>query len=82
MDVDNLLDCKNVADIADKLRNELIGNMQKCTQEIDEYDWAPIRMAKQYVCENYQKPITLDEVAQIVNMNPVYFSSFIRKRQG
>ena len=82
IDVDNLLDCKDVGEIADKLRKDLIGNMQKCAQEIDEYDWAPIRMAKQYVCENYQKSITLDQVAQIVNMNPVYFSSFFKKKTG
>ena len=57
IDVDNLLDCKNVADIADKLRKDLIGNMQKCAQEIDEYDWAPIRMANNTFARIIKSPL-------------------------
>lgn len=42
-------------------------------------DNKPIRVAKQYVADNYQKQISLDDIAKIVYLNPVYFSVIFKK---
>jgi two-component system response regulator YesN len=42
----------------------------------------PIRLAKQYVIENYMNPISLEDVANIVHLNPVYFSVIFKKEVG
>lgn len=39
----------------------------------------PIRQAKQYIQENYMKPITLDEVSSLVGFNATYFSTIFKK---
>ncbi len=42
----------------------------------------PVRDAKKYVEENFSKKITLDEVAAIVDLNPVYLSVVFKKETG
>ncbi|MDR1718673.1 MAG: AraC family transcriptional regulator [Dysgonamonadaceae bacterium] len=48
------------------------------TDEIN--DSRIVKKALTYLQENYQRPIKLDEVASLVNMTPVSFSRFIKKR--
>lgn len=59
------------------------------TEEYDRYmklktnrDSKPIRLAKQYINENYNKTITLEEVSSIIGFNPAYFSSMFKKETG
>lgn len=42
----------------------------------------PIRIAKQYIAENYKELISLDDIANIVHLNPVYFSVIFKKEVG
>lgn len=42
----------------------------------------PIREAKQYIQQNYMKPITLKEVSSFVGFNDSYFSSLFKKECG
>ena len=39
----------------------------------------PVRMAQQYVEEHYQEKILLEDVAEAVGLNPVYFSALFKK---
>ena len=39
----------------------------------------PIRTAQQYVEEHYQEKILLEDVADVVGLNPVYFSALFKK---
>jgi AraC-like DNA-binding protein len=41
-----------------------------------------IEIIKNYIQKNYQKDIQLDDVAGILNLNPVYIGSFFKKRTG
>lgn len=41
-----------------------------------------IRVIYEYVQENYQAKISLNEMARLVNMSPVSFNRFIKKRTG
>lgn len=46
------------------------------------YDTKPIRTAKQYIQENYMRPISLEEVSLAVGFNASYFSSLFKKETG
>jgi len=45
-------------------------------------DTKPIRLAKQYIQQNYMKPISLEEVSGIVGFNATYFSTLFKKENG
>ncbi len=38
-----------------------------------------VRTALRYIDQHYQEVLTLDMVAQVVNLNPVYFSNMFKK---
>ncbi len=42
----------------------------------------PIRLAKQYINENYNKTISLENVSNHIGFNPAYFSSMFKKSTG
>ena len=42
----------------------------------------PVRMAQQYVEEHYAEKILLEDVAEVVGLNPVYFSALFKKESG
>ena len=42
----------------------------------------PIRQAQQYVDEHYGEKIVLEDLAEIVGLNPVYFSVLFKKETG
>lgn len=45
-------------------------------------DTRPIRLAKQYIQQNYMKPINLEEVSSFVGFNATYFSTLFKKESG
>lgn len=45
-------------------------------------DNKPIRFAKQYIRENYGKPISLESVSELAGFNPTYFSTLFKKETG
>jgi two-component system response regulator YesN len=42
----------------------------------------PIRKAKGYIEQHYSQQITIDMIANVVNLNPVYFSHLFKKQTG
>jgi two-component system response regulator YesN len=42
-------------------------------------DYKPIRLAKQYINENYNTPLTLESVSARIGFNPAYFSTLFKK---
>jgi AraC-like DNA-binding protein len=52
------------------------------TNEHFTYNSRRIEKAFEYMNNNYDKPVTLGEVASVVNMTEVSFSRFIKKRTG
>ena len=41
-----------------------------------------VLLAKQYINEHYAEPLTLDQIGQIVGLNPSYFSNIFRKESN
>lgn len=54
--------------------------IRECVRLVDKKNLKPIRLACSFVEEHYQEAIKLEDVAEIVNLNPAYFSTlFVRK---
>lgn len=51
-------------------------------EEKKQADIRPIRTAKQYIMQNYMKPISLKEVSSVAGFNDSYFSSLFKKESG
>lgn len=45
-------------------------------------DYKPIRMAKQYINDNYNTALNLESVSAYTGFNPAYFSSLFKKETG
>lgn len=56
--------------------------LEKIIDYVDQQNKKPIRTAYLYVEENYSKPIRLEDVAEQVELNPVYFSNVFKKETG
>ena len=63
--------------------------MHQLREKFDQYmiakkkqDNKPIRLAKQYINENYSREINLERVSALVGFNPAYFSALFKKETG
>ena len=56
--------------------------MDFCGEKLRSKEGKLIRLAKDFVMENYSKPIGLNEVAGVVSLNPVYFSTVFKEQTG
>ena len=64
------------------LTNSILELLDKIIADKKQMDTKPIRDAKQYIKDNYQHPITLEEVSGKIGFNPTYFSSLFKKDTG
>lgn len=56
--------------------------IRECAELVDKKNLKPIRLACSYVEEHYNEPIKLEDVAEVVNLNPAYFSTLFAKKTG
>ena len=56
--------------------------MDFCGEKLRSREGRLIRQAKDFVMENYSKPIGLNEAARVVSLNPVYFSTVFKEQTG
>ena len=71
-----------VPDIFQWLEQHISDEFDKFTAEKRIQDSKPMRQAKQYINENYNKEITLENVSSLTGFNPAYFSSLFKKETG
>lgn len=55
---------------------------ERVCQENQKKSQLPVRMAKQYIQQNYAKAITLEEVAAAISLSPAYLSTLFKKEIG
>lgn len=61
----------------------LLTNLAHCIANSRlELEHDPVEQALHYLDSNYHKPLTLNEVAGQVHLNPAYFSSLFKQRTG
>ncbi len=66
----------------DILTSELTALIQAIREAVEKKDTRPVRMAIQYIEENYSREIYLADIAELVNLNPVYISNLFKKQTG
>ncbi len=77
--------CNSCATITDifacllKLQNKILGEI---CEERQNDALRPIRIAKQYIQNHYQDPITLEEVSEVAGLSPSYFSALFKREIG
>lgn len=65
------------------LLKQYLGEYLEVCKKISETEITkPIREAKKYIEENYANKIVLEDIAEIVELNPVYFSVLFKKETG
>ena len=74
--------CYSIIQLKQLLKNELGGYLHMAAQMAETESAKPIRCAKQYMEEHYGEKIVLEDIADIVNLNPVYFSVLFKKETG
>jgi two-component system response regulator YesN len=78
----NIENATSVEKISSNIINFIDQYLDAYLKSKQEQSNMPIRMVKQYISENYSKPVTLDELAREVYLNPVYLSIIFKKETG
>jgi len=69
-------------ELFDWLKNDIINKYQDFANQKKVAEKKPIRIAKQYIYDNYNKNLTLESVSDHIGFNPTYFSAFFKKETG
>ncbi len=75
-------DCSSVQELFKLLNKTISESLNKVIEDRKQVNIKPIRMAKQYIENNYMKSISLDEVSAHVGFNATYFSTLFKKETG
>lgn len=74
--------CASAQDLFQYLKSCIGESLDSIIDNKKQADTKPIRMAKQYIQENYMKPITLEIVGREAGFSTTYFSSLFKKETG
>lgn len=74
--------CYTPSKLKDLFISDLSEYLNLCLKNLEIRSTKPIREAKRYIDANYSKKITLENIAEIVDLNPVYFSVLFKKETG
>jgi two-component system response regulator YesN len=64
------------------LKNDIISKYQDFANQKKVAEKKPIRVAKQFINDNYNQNLTLENVSDHIGFNPTYFSVFFKKETG
>ncbi len=74
--------CSSVGQIFEYLSIMVGESLEAIIEDKKQADTKPIRLAKQYIQQNYMKPVTLEQVSSLVGFNASYFSTLFKKESG
>lgn len=72
----------SIQDMKNAVQNSLTVLMEELLEKRMNQKRKPIRVALQYIEKNFQENLSLEVVAEKVNLNPVYFSNIFKKETG
>ncbi len=75
-------DCCSVQELFKVLSKTIEESLSKVIEDRKQMNIKPIRMAKQYIENNYMKSISLDEVSTHAGFSATYFSTLFKKETG
>lgn len=61
------------------LKEELCAELKRTKEAVESESIKPVRQAKQYMEQHYREKIVLEDIAELVGLNPVYFSVLFKK---
>lgn len=61
---------------------QFTGILEQIADTVSRRGTKPVRLAVQYIENNFDKPLSLEVVAAEVNLHPVYFSNIFKKETG
>ena len=74
--------CYSITSLKNLLKTNLGGYLEASRIATEAESTRPIRQARQYIEEHYNEKIILEDIAEIVGLNPVYFSVLFKKEAG
>lgn len=74
--------CYTLYKLKKYLQQNLGGYLRESRESIEEESAKPIRQARKYIEEHYNEKIVLEDIAKLVDLNPVYFSVLFKKECG
>lgn len=74
--------CYTLTGIKTLLSRHLGDYLESSLNQLKSENVKPIRIAKQYIMEHYSEKIALEDVAEMVGLNPAYFSVLFKKETG
>lgn len=72
----------NLDEMVYRFAEVLQNHLEKIIADKKNRSQLPIRMAKQYVQENYNRQVSLEDVAEAINLSPAYLSTMFKKEMG
>jgi len=69
-------------EIFEYLSDEMTGFLREQIEEKKQENMKPIRVAKQYIADNFSRSLTLEEVSAKIGFNASYFSTIFKKETG
>ncbi len=74
--------CSSVMSLKSLLKTSLGSYLDMNREVMEAESTKPIRQAEQYIDSHYNEKIVLEDIAEIVGLNPVYFSVLFKKELG
>ncbi len=74
--------CSSASELLRYLRKVIISAYDQAVEGKLQEENRPIRIAKQYIKDNFSRTLTLEEVSGAAGFNPTYFSSLFKKETG
>lgn len=78
----NCQHCYTISGLKRFLKNSLGKFVEESKEAAKAESVKPIRQARKYMEEHYGKKIVLEDLAEVVGLNPVYFSVLFKKETG
>lgn len=78
----NCCHCYSISGLKNLLKTGLGEMLDASREAIEAESVKPIRQAQQYIEEHFSEKIVLEDLAEIVGLNPVYFSVLFKKETG
>ena len=74
--------CYSITQLKNLLKTELGSYLDMNRAAAEDESVKPVRQAKQYIDEHYNEKIVLEDIAEVIGLNPVYFSVLFKKEAG
>ena len=74
--------CYTLGKLKKYLQQSLGDFLNESCESLKEESTKPVRQARKYIEEHYAEKIVLEDIAKLVNLNPVYFSVLFKKECG